>query len=209
MRQLIKHLGSFALAICLLFSFSISPVSALGFEDVAATSYYAEAVEWAVSNGIATGTDTTHFSPDAPCPRGEIVSFMWLAAGGVPMSENYMRNPFSDLDEGNAYYEAALWALDLGITTGIGIDEAGKVTFSSNDTVTRAQAVTFLYREAEQPEVEVETIFSDIPSGAYYEQAVAWAVARKITTGTSATTFSPDEPCTRGQILTFLYRARQ
>ena len=170
------------------------------FVDVATGSYYEDAVDWAVENGITKGTDDTHFSPDGICTRAQAVTFLWRAAGQPdPVSSE---NPFSDVREGAYYYNAVLWAVEKGITNG-----TSGTTFSPDDTCTRAQIVTFLWRyEGEPAPTSIDNPFTDVKTSAYFGNAVLWAVENGITNGTSNTTFSPDDTCTRAQVVTFLYR---
>ncbi len=168
------------------------------FTDVPAGEYYSDAVAWAVENGVTEGTSETTFSPDLGCSRAEIVTFLWRAAGS-PEPEN-AGNSFTDVNTDAYYGKAVLWAVAEGITNG-----TGGTTFSPDATCTRAQIVTFLYRYEDTPSVS-GTSFGDVPSGAYYANAVSWAVDEGVTKGTSETTFSPDNTCTRGQAVTFLYR---
>lgn len=172
-------------------------VTAPAFSDVPANSYYSDAVAWAVANGVTSGTSENTFSPNAACTRAQVVTFLWRAMG-CPEPEG--SGDFSDVPAGSYYAKAAQWALENGITTGV-----GGSSFGSNSTVTRAQVVTFLWRAAGSPKVSGGS-FADVDSNAYYADAVAWAVRNGITTGTSATAFSPDAGCTRAQIVTFLYR---
>ena len=170
------------------------------FTDVSEGTYYHDAVLWAVENGITNGTTAATFSPDGPCTRAQIVTFLWRAAGSPAASGS---NPFTDVSQGSYYYDAVLWAVSQGITAG-----TSATTFSPDTACTRAQAVTFLYRAAGSPAANGSDPFTDVFSGAYYAGAVQWAVGRSITHGTSTTTFSPDAGCTRAQIVTFLYRDR-
>lgn len=170
------------------------------FTDVPDGAYYADAVRWAVENGITTGTGENTFSPDAPCTRAQMVTFLWRANGSPEPKDS--GNRFSDVSAGAYYYKAVLWAVENGITTG-----TGATTFSPDATVTRGQTVTFLHRAAGSPQASGSR-FSDVDSDAYYAAAVAWAVANGITDGVSATSFAPGSPCTRAQIVTFLYRAK-
>ncbi len=169
------------------------------FVDVAEGAYYYDAVLWAAENGITGGTSATTFSPAVTCTRAQTVTFLWRAAGS-PDPEGTNR-PFSDVVEGAYYYDAVLWAVENGITSG-----TSATTFSPNATVTRAQNVTFLWRWAESPAAEQANPFVDVAEGKYYHDAVIWAAEQGITAGTTATTFSPDDPCLRSQIVTFLYR---
>lgn len=169
-----------------------------GFSDVPANAFYANAVEWAVNNGITAGTSATTFSPNAACTRAQMVTFLWRAAGEPKVGG---RNPFTDVPSDAFYYDAVLWAVGKGITSG-----TSATTFSPNATVTRGQTVTFLHRFSGSLAVSGSSPFTDVDTGAYYSAAVQWAVHKGITAGTSATTFSPNADCTRGQIVTFLYR---
>ena len=169
------------------------------FVDVPADVYYYDAVRWAAENGITEGVDGTHFAPDATCTRAQAVTFLWRAAG-CPESKSSV-NPFTDVVEGSYYYDAVLWAAENGITDGV--DETH---FAPDATCTRAQIVTFLWRATGCPEPESLSSFADVPTGSYYAKAVAWAVEQGITVGTVGGKFSPDAPCTRAQIVTFLYR---
>lgn len=173
---------------------------ALPFDDVSSRDYYYDAVEWAVEHEITSGTSRRTFSPDAACTRAQVVTFLWRAAGCPQPSSG--ANPFTDVHAGDYFYEAVLWAVENGITTGTSAS-----TFSPNATVTRAQVVTFLWRANGQPTAG-NSGFADVSADKYYATAVAWAVFQRITTGTGANTFSPDAACTRAQIVTFLYRAR-
>ena len=171
------------------------------FADVPKDAYYYDAVKWAVGKGITTGTSDTTFSPRLVCTRAQAVTFLWRAAGSP--APKVTSCPFTDVSSGAYYYKAVLWAVEKGITTG-----TSATTFSPNTVINRAQTVTFLYRAAGSPAVnKASSGFTDVPGGAWYENAVIWAVGKGVTTGTSATTFSPGSLCTRGQMVTFLYRA--
>ena len=169
------------------------------FSDVAAGSYCYDAVQWAVANGITNGTNATHFSPNAGCTRGQVVTFLWRAAGEPTVSGNV---GFVDVAPGSYCYEAVKWAVANGITKG-----TDATHFSPNATCTRGQVVTFMYRAAGEPAVGGSNGFVDVAAGSYCYNAVQWAVAKGITKGTDATHFSPSATCTRGQVVTFLYRA--
>lgn len=170
-----------------------------GFTDVPASAYYYDSVMWAVEQGITSGTSATTFSPDTSCTRAQMVTFLWRAAGSpAPRTSS---SPFMDVQPGTYYYDAVLWAVEQGITSG-----TSATTFSPGATVTRGQTVTFLYRAAGSTATGTNP-FTDVADSAYYANAVKWAVAEGITSGTSAATFSPDQACTRAQIVTFLYRA--
>ena len=150
---------------------------------------------------MTEGTSATTFSPDAACTRAQIVTFLYRAAGSPAVKSAV--NPFTDVSASDYYYNAVLWAVENGITTG-----TSETTFSPNESCTRAQCVTFLYR-AVGSAATAKASFTDVSADAYYAPAVAWAVEKGVTEGTSATTFSPDAVCTRAQIVTFLYRAAQ
>ena len=172
------------------------------FVDVATGSYYEDAVDWAVENGITKGTDDTHFSPDGICTRAQAVTFLWRAAGSPEPKTSTM--PFTDVNAGSYYYDAVLWAVENGITKG-----TSDTTFSPNMTCSRAQIVTFLWRSEKSPAAGTANPFADVKSTAYYADAVLWAVKENITKGTTSTTFSPDADCTRAQIVTFLWRCKK
>lgn len=171
------------------------------FVDVKTGDYFYDAVQWAVGKGITNGTSAETFSPEDPCTRAQIVTFLWRAAGSPVV--NYAMD-LSDV-AGDAYYaEAVRWALSEGITTGTSADQ-----FSPDATCTREQAVTFLYRAAGSPAVSGESAFEDVGADAYYARAVAWAAQNGVTNGISQALFGTGSDCTRAQIVTFLYRAQQ
>ena len=172
------------------------------FVDVATGSYYEDAVDWAVGNGITQGTDATHFSPDGICTRAQAVTFLWRAAGSPKPETRTM--PFTDIPAGSYYYDAVLWAVENDITKG-----TSDTTFSPNMTCTRAQIVAFLWRSEKSPAAGTANPFADVKSTAYYADAVLWAAKENITRGTTNTTFSPDADCTRSQIVTFLWRCKK
>ena len=171
------------------------------FPDVPKDAYYYDAVKWAVSKGVTNGTDNGMFGSDQPCTRAQIVTFLWRSAGSPAPKMSV--NPFQDVKKGAYYYDAVLWAVEQGITTGVSQGE-----FAPDDTCTRGQSVTFLHRAKGAPAVSGSS-FADVADDAYCAAAVKWAVKKGITNGTSSTTFSPDEDCTRAQIVTFLWRAAQ
>lgn len=174
-------------------------INTVVFSDVDPSAYYADAVAWAVKNGITHGTSGNTFSPNNPCTRGEIVTFLWRANGSPKVSTS---NAFVDVPPDAFFYDAVLWAVDNGITNGTGVD-----TFSPYAICTRGEAVTFLHRAKGSPAVGGST-FSDVPYGAFYANAVSWAVSKGVTNGTGVDTFSPGKTCIRGEIVTFLYRAK-
>lgn len=177
-------------------------ITGLPFTDVSAGAYYYEAVQWAVEQGVTSGTSATTFSPDATCTRAQVVTFLWRAAGSPKPSSTH--HPFTDIQTGAYYYDAVLWAVENGITNGTSV-----TTFSPNRGCTRGQVVAFIHRFENSPKPENNIApFGDIEAGDYYYDAVLWAVENGITNGTSSTTFSPDTTCTRAQIVTFLYRDR-
>lgn len=175
----------------------------MNFIDVKTTDYFYNSVKWAVGKNITNGTSSTTFSPYKSCTRAEIVTFLWRAAGSPEPTT--IRNPFRDVNAvtHSSYYKAILWASQKGITSG-----TSTTAFSPDQVCTRAQIVTFLYRYAGQPSGYYSNPFKDVgaTSEASYYNAVLWAVGKGITTGTSATTFSPYASCNRAEAVTFLYR---
>lgn len=172
------------------------------FHDVSRLDYFYDAVKWVAENGIASGTGRYTFSPNAVCTRAQTVTFLWRAAGS-PLPR-YRVCPFTDVQPSDYYYNAVLWAVEQGITTGL-----NATTFGPDVTVTRGQVATFLYRAASAAKPNTFNPFADVKTTAYNYNAILWAYDNRITTGTSDTTFSPDAYCTRAQIVTFLYRYYQ
>ena len=177
-----------------------APTGKNPFTDVPAGSYYEDAVIWAVDKGITTGTSATTFNPNGICTRAQAVTFLWRAAGSPAAKSSAM--PFADVKAGSYYYDAVLWAVENGITKG-----TSDTMFSPDATCTRAQIVTFLWRSQKSPAAGMANPFADVAADTYYIDAVLWAVKHNITVGTTFSIFSPDEECTRAQIVTFLYRA--
>ena len=168
--------------------------------DVAETDYYYDSILWAINGGVAKGVGESRFSPEDPCTRGQIVTFLWRAAGCPdPVATE---NPFTDISPEDYYYNAVLWATQQGITKGV-----GKGRFSPESTCTRGQVATFLWRAQGEPASDGYAFtYKDVPAGAYYTDAVAWASEKGITNGVGKTRFAPEGQCTRGQIVTFLWR---
>ena len=181
-------------------SAEFAEIETLDFADVSTDAYYYEAVKWAAKKGITGGTGDGTFNPNGSCTRAHIVTFLWRAAGS-PAPKSTVS--FADVPAGSYYAKAVAWAVENGITLG-----TGDGTFSPNATCTRAQSVTFLYRALGTAPTTVNG-FTDVTADAFYADAVAWAVESGVTNGTSASTFSPNNGCTRAQIVTFLYRAYQ
>ena len=197
-----------SLALCL--GLSLPAAAASPFTDVREASPYDDAVQWAVETGVTTGTTETTFSPDTPCSRAQLATFLWRAAGEPEPA--LTEQQFMDVTDSSAYYyKAVQWAAEK--------DMWGFGTFDPHGACTRLDAVFFLWRAAGSPEMEEYFPFTDVPFGDgdehgqpiywHADQAVLWAVENGITSGTTETTFSPDLPCTRGQVITFLYRAAQ
>ena len=178
------------------------PAKHPGFVDAPVSSYFYEAVMWAVERGITTGVSANRFDPNGVCTRAQAVTFLWRAAGSPAPKTSTM--PFTDVNAGSYYYDAVLWAVENGITKG-----TSDTTFSPNMTCSRAQIVTFLWRSEKSPAASSRNPFADVKSTAYYADAVLWAVKEDITKGTTSTTFSPDADCTRAQIVTFLWRCKK
>jgi hypothetical protein len=168
------------------------------FTDIANGAYYYDAAQWAVEQGITLGNSATTFGPDLSCTRAQVVTFLWRANGSpLPTATE---NPFTDISADAYYYNAVLWAVEQGITSG-----STATTFSPDAGCSRAQVVTFLWRAAGSPEASGAG-FSDVSADAYCAQAVAWAVDHGVTSGSGNGQFSPDAICVRAQVVTFLYR---
>lgn len=170
------------------------------FSDLKPGAFYNQAVTWAVDKGITNGMGNGRFDPDGSCTRGQIVTFLWRAAG-EPEPSTYS-NPFEDVASSKYYHKAVLWAAEQGITLGVSDGE-----FAPDQACTRGQVVTFLWRFNHQPEAGGTNPFGDVSHTAFYYHPVLWAIEHEITNGLSADRFGPDETCTRGQIVTFLYRS--
>ena len=172
------------------------------FGDVPSDAYFRPAVEWAIQNGITAGVDETHFGPHQPCTRAQAMTFLWRAVGspdhGVPIFE------FSDVKPSDYYFKAVAWAVELGITAGVGDGR-----FGANQTCTRGQIVTFLWRLAGSEPSSGSSAFTDVTASDYFFHPVAWAVANQVTAGVGNNQFGPNQPCTRAQIMTMLWRADQ
>lgn len=172
------------------------------FVDVAPGAYYYNAVQWAVEKGVTGGTSANRFSPDAPCSRAQTVTFLWRAAGSPAPSSG--ENPFKDVPSGAYYHDAVLWAVEKGITGGVTAD-----AFGPEAVVTRGQTAAFLHRAAGSPAAVGGSSFVDVPSNAYYVEAVQWAAEKGVTGGVGGGRFDPGAPCTRAQIMAFLYRSQE
>ena len=169
------------------------------FTDVKAGAYYEDAVKWAVDKAVTSGKTVTTFAPNESCTRAQAVTFLWRAAGSPEPTASEMT--FTDVKADSYYYKAVLWAVENKITSGM-----SDTLFAPDATCSRSQIVTFLYRMQNSPESKAENPFTDVKADAFYANAVLWAVENGVTTGASATTFDPAGDCTRGQIVTFLYR---
>ena len=172
-----------------------------GFCDVPEGKWYTGPVNWAAKNGITTGTSDVNstFSPKNACIRADVVTFLWRAVG---KPEAIGRTPFTDVDYMQYYYTPVIWALGKNVTNG-----TSEQSFSPKKTCTRGEITTFLWRLAGKPAPKTaENPFADVESDKFYFDAVLWAVENGVTTGTSITTFSPNDICTRAQVVTFLYR---
>lgn len=180
---------------------SESALNVSAFTDVKLNDFFRESVNWAVEKGITTGMTATTFAPYDTCTRAQAVTFLWRAAGKPEVSAE-TAVAFTDVDTNAYYYKAVLWAVENGITNGM-----SETSFAPEATCTRSQIVTFLYRMQKSPETTAENPFTDVAADATYANAVLWAVENGITKGATDTTFDPAGYCTRGQIVTFLYRA--
>ena len=190
-----------ALVLCFGLLSTTASAASLPFTDVAAGAYYYDPVAWAVEKEVTTGTSATTFSPDATCTRNQVVTFLWRAMGEPEPAST--KNPFVDVKSTDYFYKAVLWAVEKGITNGVDATH-----FGPENSCTRAQVATFLWRTlGSKAPASTKHPFTDIDSKQYYYNAVLWAVENNVTNGMTATTFAPDATCTRGQIVTFLYRA--
>jgi len=169
------------------------------FTDVKEGDYFYDAVRWASGSGITDGMSKTTFEPDGICTRAQAVAFLWRAAGSPAPKATAM--PFNDVPADSYYYNAVLWAVEQGITKG-----TSDTAFSPDMKCSRAHVVTFLWRAKGAAAMTADNPFADVSAGDYFYNAVLWAVANKITDGTGTGTFSPNNDCTRGQIVTFIYR---
>jgi len=181
---------------------SLPGIPEAGFEDVAENDYFYESVNWAAAKGITCGLSANEFGPDQGCTRAQVVTFLWRAAGKPAPESN--ANPFKDVGEGQYYYDAVLWAVEKGITTGLSAD-----SFGPNAFCTRGQIVTFLWRAAGEPAAAASVPFEDVAADSYFYEAIGWAAEQEVTSGVSPTAFAPNASCTRAHIVTFLYRAEQ
>ena len=172
------------------------------FEDVPKDYFYSKEINWAVKKGIIDDMYGDHFSPDEVCTRGQAVTFLWRAMESPAPSPNFL-NPFPDVPSDMYYHDAVLWAAEQRITHG---DDMGG--FWPNGPITRGQAIVFIYRAVGSPDVdwEQELPFWDVTASDYFEAAVRWAIEKKVTTGIADNVFLPHDPCTRAQMITFLYR---
>lgn len=169
------------------------------FRDVDSSSmYFYDPVYWAADNAITVGTGKGKFSPEETCSRAQIVTFLWRMMGEPEVDYDVL---FTDVAEDRYFYKAVAWAASTGVTTG-----TSPTTFSPDESCTRAQIVTFLWRAMGKPEPEADAQFEDVTADRYFYKAVSWAAQNNVTKGTSATRFSPDNKCTRAQAVTFLYR---
>lgn len=176
------------------------PTGNSGFTDVAADAYYYEPVQWAVEKNITSGTTDTTFSPDNTCTTAQILTFLWRTKGSPEPTST--ENPFTDVQESDYYYKAALWAKENNV-----LPLPFNPAFQGDTPCTRGMSMLYIWRAAGFFAAEKSSNFTDVPATTLYAPAVDWAVENGITYGTSDTTFSPDNTCTRAQIMTFLYRA--
>ena len=193
-----KRLCSVLLVLAMAVALIVVPASAADFSDVKTTDYFYPAVQWAVKNGITAGTSGTTFSPGDYCTRSQVMTFLWRS-NSSPKEE--FSNPFTDVRSTDWFYNPVMWAVSKGITAGTTAN-----TFGPYDKCTRAQVMTFLWRNAGSPNTLGGQVFRDVAKDSYYYSAVQWAVARGITAGTGSNLFSPDKTCTRAEVVTFLFR---
>lgn len=177
-----------------------SPAVPPSFTDIPTDAFYATPVAWAVENEITSGVGSGKFNPMGTCTRGQIVTFLWRAAGEPEPSSTY--NPFTDVKPSDYFYKAVLWAVEKKVTSG-----TGNTSFSPESPCTRGEAVTFLWRAEGQPAHSLAySPFKDVPANAFYRDPILWAASNGIAAGTAARAYSPEVACNRGQIVTFLYR---
>ena len=170
------------------------------FPDVPEDSFCYVPVVWAAKHEFAVGTPSGDFQPDRPCTRAEVMTFLWRVKDQPePVSKD---NPFADVPDDSYYTKAVLWAAENGITTGL-----DSTHFAPDSPCTRAQAVTFLFRDFGcTPPASDDNPFADVVPGHYYYEPVLWAFEHSLTRGVTENTFAPDALCTRAQIVTFLFR---
>ena len=202
-KKTLRFLLSFVLVISTVTMGFLPVGAAVSFTDVPDDAYYAEAVNWAVDKELTNGTTATTFSPGDGCTRAQCVTFLYRYAGSPDVDEG-KESKFTDVKSDDYFAPAVAWALENEITTG-----TTDTTFSPGDKCTRAQIVTFLWRYNNKPEAEDTGSFVDVKDDDFYADAVSWAVEKEITKGTSETKFSPEQTCTRAQIVTLLYRMDQ
>lgn len=190
MRNWTRYLIGFAAACALCAASAL----AAEFSDVQWDNYFYDPVAWAVGRGITNGTSESAFSPHSPCTNAQILTFLWRAEGSPVVN---ISNPFSDISSG-VFYQAALWSYATGLKSG--------TLWNGNQPCSRAQAVYYMWALAGRPDAGINR-FTDVPADAYYDKAVSWAVQKGVTSGTTQNTFSPDNICSRAQIVTFLFRA--
>ena len=198
-----KRMLAILLALCAVLTLLPFGASAASFQDVKPGAYYYDAVDWAVNHDpqITNGTGSGLFSPNNTCRRCEVVTFLWRAFGAEKMTG---QNPFQDVKTTDYYYDAVLWAVEKGVTTGTSAD-----AFSPNEPCTREQVAAFLWRASGKPSYQLQVSpFADVLDKEHYSfTPILWAYENGVTNGQTANTFGRTAPCTRGQIVTFLYRA--
>ena len=167
------------------------------------SDYFAPAVRWAAENGVTRGVSADQFGSDLVCTRGQIVTFLWRAAGS-PEPKGGVNTSFADVSPDAYYAKAVAWAVENGVTSGV-----GDGCFAPDQVCTRAQSVTFLHRAAGEESGQSAGSFADVPQDSYYAGAVQWAVENGVTSGVGEGRFAPEAHCTRSQIITFLYQTYQ
>ena len=177
----------------------VTPPTPPKFTDVPSGAYFAQPVAWAIEKGITKGKGAGTFKPADPCTRAEIVTFLHRALGKPAAGSSAS---FTDMPTNKDFVGAINWAVAKGVTKG-----KGPGTFQPNATCTRAEAVTFIWRALGKPTAPATTKFTDMPGNADFQKAISWAVANKVTTGKTGSTFAPNDTCNRGEIVTFLHRA--
>ena len=197
-----KKIISLMLTVAICLSLAVPAFAASTFSDVPHNAYFKDAVDWAVNNNVTAGIGNNQFGPNQSCTRAQTMTFLWRAHGSPEPKNIASGTAFSDVNANDYFAKPIAWAVENGITAGIGNNQ-----FGSNQKCTRGQVMTFIWRAENSPIENGKTQFSDVHSNDYYNHAIAWAVNHGVTAGVGANKFGPNQSCTRAQIVTFLWRA--